>query len=174
MSRGLAAALVAMLAGCVAPSKAWKTPIEWPDANSAMLVGQPMEAGAAVAAAGAVRELVRTNTDPTLFEGCASPEQGLMVAVFTGPTTGLYYVVVHQDFRRCGGPRIRVLDAWDAYAVTPQGDVVAKAPPPAGDSSFSAPRLEEPVPSVPPSDPLPPPLPPPAPVNESPAPAPVP
>ncbi|WP_242594617.1 hypothetical protein [Corallococcus exiguus] len=146
-----------MLAGCAARPKAWTTPIEWPDEASATLVGQPMEAGAVMAAAGAVREFIRTNPDPTLFQGCSSPEQGLSVAVFTGPTQGLYFVAVHQDFRRCGGPRIRVLDAWDAYAVTPQGEVLAKAPPPAGDASFAVPP---PSPDAqPPSLPAPPPPP---------------
>ncbi|MHA7627825.1 hypothetical protein [Corallococcus sp. M7] len=153
-----------MLAGCAAKPKAWATPIEWPDETSATLVGQPMEAGAAVAAAGAIREFIRTNPDPTLFQGCSSPEQGLTVAVFTGSTQGLYFVAVHQDFRRCGGPRIRVLDAWDAYAVTPQGEVLAKAPPPAGDASFAVPPPEP--------DAQPPPLeaPPPAPEPQVPAP----
>jgi hypothetical protein len=88
-----------------------------------------MEAGAALAAAGAIRDLVRTNTDPGLFWGCSSPEQGLDVAVFTGPTQGLYYVVVEQRFHRCGGPSGRVLDWRHVYAVTPQGEVVAEAPP---------------------------------------------
>ncbi|WP_375756266.1 hypothetical protein [Corallococcus exercitus] len=122
-----------------------------------------MEAGAAVAAAGAVREFVRTNPDPTLFQGCSSPEQGLAVAVFTGATQGLYFVAVHQDFGRCGGPRIRVLDAWDAYAVTPQGEVIAKAPPPAGDASFAvpppAPAPDTQPPVTPPAQEAPPPAP---------------
>ncbi|NOK14948.1 hypothetical protein HNS30_38645 [Corallococcus exercitus] len=155
--RALAAGCIAMLAGCAARPTAWKTPIEWPDGTSATLVGQPMEAGAVVAAAGAVREFIRTNPDPTLFQGCASPEQGLAVAVFTGQAQGLYFVAVHQDFRRCGGPRIRVLDAWDAYAVTPQGEVIAKAPPPAGDASFAvpppAPDAQTPPPDAPPPAP---------------------
>ncbi|RKG94960.1 hypothetical protein D7V97_38060 [Corallococcus sp. CA053C] len=148
--------LVSLLVGCVARSPAWKTPIEWPDENSATLVGQPMEAGAAVAAAGAVRELIRTNIDPTLFDGCSTPEQGLMVAVFTGPTPDLYYVVVHQDFRRCGGQRFRVLDGWDAYAVTPQGEVVAKdpagpgeAPPMPSSAPTPAPPGDVPGPALP-------------------------
>ena len=131
--------LVSLLVACAARSPAWKTPIEWPDENSAKLVGQPMEAGALLAAAGAIREMIRTNPFPGLFDGCESPEQGLLATVFTGPTMGLYYVVVSQDFIRCGGQRFRVLDAWDAYAVTPQGQVVAKAPPPAGDASFAVP-----------------------------------
>lgn len=164
--RVVAAGCIAVLAGCAAKPKAWATPIEWPDETSASLVGQPMEAGAAVAAAGAIREFIRTNPDPTLFQGCSSPEQGLSVAVFTGPTQGLYFVAVHQDFRRCGGPRIRVLDAWDAYAVTPQGEVLAKAPPPAGDASFAVPP---PVPDTqPPAQEVP--APPPAPEPQAPAP----
>lgn len=160
--RAVAAGCIAVLAGCAARPKAWTAPIEWPDETSATLVGQPMEAGAVVAAAGAVREFIRTYPDSTLFQGCSSPEQGLAVAVFTGPTQGLYFVVVHQDFRPCGGPRIRMLDGWDAYAVTPQGAVVAKAPPPVGDASFAipppAPDAQQP-PSASPVQEVPPPAP---------------
>ena len=125
--------LAVMLWGCVVPTAAWKGEIEWPDEHSARLVVQPMEAGAALAAAAAIREMVRTNPYPLLFRGCSSPEQGLDVAIFTGPTPGLYYVVLHQRFDRCGGPIVRVLDGWYEYAVTPQGEVVAEAPPMAGE-----------------------------------------
>ncbi len=127
------AVLTAVLWGCTLPTSAWKGKVEWPDEHSARLVAPPMEAGAALAAAAAIREMVRTNTDPRLFRGCSSPEQGLDVVVFTGPTKGLYYVVLHQRFHRCGGPSGRVLDGWYEYAVTPQGEVVAEAPPMAGE-----------------------------------------
>ncbi|NPC86625.1 hypothetical protein HPC49_51630, partial [Pyxidicoccus fallax] len=123
------AVLIAALSGCAARASTWKGKVEWPDEHSAQLVGQPMEAGAAIAAAAAVRELVRTNPYPDLFAGCSSPEQGLDVAIFKGPTPGLYFVVLHQRFNRCGGPAGRVLDWWHEYAVTPQGEVVAEAPP---------------------------------------------
>ncbi|MFP2925402.1 hypothetical protein ACLESO_09315 [Pyxidicoccus sp. 3LG] len=115
--------------GCAARAPNWKGTVEWPTEDSARLVGQPMEAGAVLAAAGAIRELVKTNPFPDLFQGCASPEQGLDVAVFTGPTPGLYYVVLHQRFNRCGGPAVRVLDGEFSYAVTPLGEVVAESPP---------------------------------------------
>lgn len=133
--------LAAVLPGCAllrAPS--WKGEVAWPDEHSAKLVGSPMEAGAALAAAGAIREMVRSNPHPHLFNGCSSPEQGLDVVVFTGPTSGLYYVVIHPRFDRCGGPVGRVLDGWDAYAVTPRGEVVAKAPPPAAEESIGSPE----------------------------------
>jgi hypothetical protein len=120
--------LVGVLSGCVSPAAAWKGKVEWPDEQSAKIVAEPMEAGAALAAAAAIREMVRTNPYPDLFRGCSSPEQGLDVAIFTGPTPGLYYVVLHQRFERCGGPVVRVLDGWYEYAVTPQGEVVAEAP----------------------------------------------
>lgn len=84
-----------------------------------------MEAGAALAAAAAVREMVKNNPFPRLFDGCSSPEQGLNAAVFKHPASGLYFVVLHQRFDRCGGPSGRVLDWWYEYAVTPQGEVVA-------------------------------------------------
>lgn len=161
--------VTAMVSGCAARAPAWKGTVEWPDGNSAKLVGQPMEAGALLAAAGAIREAIRTNPFPGLFEGCASPEQALMATVFTGPTMGLYYVVVSQDFIRCGGQRFRVLDGWDAYAVTPQGEVVAKDPAGPGEASPGAPPVPTPVPpeAVPepalPSPPAPQATPPPAP-----------
>ncbi|RKH08122.1 hypothetical protein D7X74_32250 [Corallococcus sp. CA047B] len=131
---------VAVLHGCAAPAAAWKGEVTWPDENSARTVAESMEAGAALAAAGAIREVVRTNPFPNLFAGCSSPEQGLDVSVFTGPKPDLYFVVVDQRFHRCGGPSGRVLDWWEVYAVTPQGVVVAKAPTPAGeDPSDSSP-----------------------------------
>jgi hypothetical protein len=153
------AALAAMLPGCVRPAPSWKGEVVWPetgrDEQSVKTIIPLTEAGAALAAAAAIREMVRTNTDPRLFWGCSSPEQGLDVAVFTGPTPGLYYVVLDEHFNRCGGPRGRVLD-WDyVYAVTPQGEVVAEAPPPRAE-----PLPAEPKP-YPPSSPSPEPTPPP-------------
>lgn len=136
--------LAAVLPGCVLRAPSWKGEVAWPDEHSARLVGSPMEAGAVLAAAGAIREMVRTNPHPHLFSGCSSPEQGLDVVVFTGPTSGLYYVVVHPRFDRCGGPIGRVLDGWDAYAVTPQGEVVAKAPPPAAEEPVASPTPQSP------------------------------
>jgi len=108
-----------------------------------------MEAGAALAAAAAVRELVRQNDDEGLFQGCSSPEQGLDVAVFKDPKSGLYFVVLHQRFDRCGGPVGRVLDWWHEYAVTAQGEVLGEAPPSAWDES-PPPAQGELRPSVPP------------------------
>ncbi|GMU07053.1 hypothetical protein [Corallococcus caeni] len=120
--------LIALAGGCVRHKPAWQGEVQWPDERSSSSVLPFTEAGAAVAAAGALREVLRTNPHPQLFQGCASPEQGLDVAVFKGPTVGLYYVAVEQRFSRCGGPNGRVLDWWQVYAVTPQGEVVAKAP----------------------------------------------
>ncbi|MGE6760045.1 hypothetical protein ACQKGO_18675 [Corallococcus interemptor] len=153
--------LVALAGGCVRHKPAWKGEVQWPDERSSSAVIPFTEAGAAVAAAGALREVIRTNPHPQLFHGCTSPEQGLDVAVFTGPTAGLYYVAVEQRFSRCGGPNGRVLDWWQVYAVTPWGEVVAKAPrmpdapmevqpdtmPPATDSS--TPPAKEQAPSSP-------------------------
>ena len=140
--------LASVLSGCVLFQPARKREVQWPDEHSAKSVmSAPLEAGAALAAAGAIREMVKNNPYPDLFEGCSSPEQGLDVVVFTGPTPGLYYVVLHSRFDRCGGPVERVLDGWDVYAVTSQGEVIAKAPPPTGDESVG-----EPVPSQPPPE----------------------
>lgn len=120
--------LATLLGGCIPRATAWKGAVEWPAEGEAELVAPSVEAGTALAAAAAVREMVKRNPYPDLFWGCSSPEQGLNVAVFKYPKTGLYYVVVHQHFDRCGGPRVRVLDGWYAYAVTAQGEVVAEAP----------------------------------------------
>jgi hypothetical protein len=181
------AGLAAMLPGCAVPSSSWKGTVVWPeteqDEHSVKTIIPPIEAGAALAAAAAIRELVRTTPYPRLFEGCSSPEQGLDVAVLTGPTPGLYYVVLAQRFHRCGGPSGRVLDWNYVYAVTPQGEVVEKAPPPRGEPPAApAPSPEAPPPAAAPPEtsagtpaPAPPPIPPPpqAPADASPtAPAP--
>jgi hypothetical protein len=154
------AALAAMLPGCAVPASSWKGKVVWPetgrDEQSVKSLVPLVEAGAALAAAAAIREMVRTNPFPRLFEGCSSPEQGLDVAVFTGPTLGLYDVVVDEHFNRCGGPRGRVLDWHYVYAVTPQGEVVSEAPdPPAGPPP--APSLSPPSPQPTPSPAGPPP-----------------
>jgi hypothetical protein len=121
--------LTIMLPGCAVPTAVWRGKVEWPDEASAKNVVAGLEAGAALAAAAAVQEMIAQAKDPRLFRGCYSPEQGLSVSVFTGPTPGLYYVKLNQRFDRCGGPRGRVLDWWYLYAVTPQGKVVGEAPP---------------------------------------------
>jgi hypothetical protein len=120
--------LAILLGGCAHPKPTWTRDIQWPDEATASTAIPLAEAGAALAAAGALREVLLNNPHPHLFHGCVSPEQGLDVAVFTSPAAGLYYVAVEQRFSRCGGPNQRVLDWWHVYAVTPQGDVVAKAP----------------------------------------------
>ncbi|NRD50688.1 hypothetical protein D7Y27_33580 [Corallococcus sp. AB004] len=158
---------VVMATGCAARAPAWKGTVEWPDEQSAKLVGQPLEGGAVLAAAGAIRELIRTNPYPHLFEGCSSPEQGLVAVVFTGPTEGLYYVRVIHDFVRCRGPRFRLLDGWDVYAVTPQGQVVAKDPLGPGEARPSSAPDATPPPEPPAQEA---PAPPPAPEPQVPAP----
>jgi hypothetical protein len=147
-----------VLGGCAVRPPVWQGAVEWPDEKTAQLVAPSVEAGTALAAAAAIREMVRRNPHPDLFSGCSSPEQGLNVAVFTYPKTGLYYVVVHQRFDRCGGPRVRVLDGWYAYAVTPQGEVVAEGPLMMGEAPpLSSPDkpLVTPDPALPPAEPLP-------------------
>jgi len=157
------AGLLAVVPGCVAPSSAWKGQVEWPRDYSSERVSPFMEAGAAIAAAAAIQELIKTNPHPHLFQGCASPEQGLDVAVSKGPTPGLYYVMLEEHFDRCGGgPRYRVLDWWAVYAVTPQGEVVAEAPQPqwtweeAGAAPPASETGEAPAPPTPPTPPSPP------------------
>ncbi|WP_342377210.1 hypothetical protein NVS55_38065 [Myxococcus stipitatus] len=121
---------IAVLHGCTAPSATWNGVVHWPDEASSQTLVEPLEAGAALAAAGAIREVVSHTPFPNLFTGCSSPEQDLDVSVFADQTPDLYFVVVEQRFDRCGGPRGRVLDWWEIYAVTAQGVVVAKAPAP--------------------------------------------
>jgi hypothetical protein len=158
---GMLAGLSAVLAGCSVPAAARNAEIQWPeDENSIKLITPATEAGAALAAAGAIRELIRTNTSSRLFWGCSSPEQGLAVAVFTGPTPGLYYVVLEQRFDRCGGPSGRVLDWWHVYAVTPQGEVLSRAPLPDGSVENLSPPSSQTLPSQEPPVLLPSPVPP--------------
>jgi len=140
------AGLAAVLAGCVTRSSVWKGGVEWPDAASTPQVIPAVEAGATLAAAAAIREMIRENPFSALFRECSSPEQGLDVAVFKDPKSGLYYVVLHQHFSRCGGPRGRVLDWWYEYAVTSQGEVVGKAPPESAESPEAAPPRRMPWP----------------------------
>jgi hypothetical protein len=184
------AGLAAVLPGCAVPASAWKGKVEWPDDYSGKNIVPFMEAGAALAAAAAIREMIKTNPHPHLFWGCSSPEQGLEVAVYRGPTSGLYYVMLEERFDRCGGPRYRVLDWWYVYAVTPQGEVVAEAPPPqwTWEDAAAAPPAPSPTPpeqTPPPAAPhpetpgnTPAPTPPPSqsppPIPEAPSPPPVP
>ena len=148
-----ACALLGLFAasGCVRRTP-YVTPAEWPDEAATPLVVPSMEAGAALAAAAAIREVIVTNDDPRLFRGCSSPEQGLNAVVFKQPESGLYYVVVEQRFDRCGGPSGRVLDWWREYAVTAQGKVVARAPPgaaqPSSPSPVPPPNRSSPVPPL--------------------------
>jgi len=152
------AGLAAVLPGCATPAAAWKGKVEWPDDYSGKNIVPLMEAEAALAAAAAIRDMVRQSLaiDPGLFWGCSSPAQGLDVAVYKGPTPGLYYVMLEERFDRCGGPRYRVLDWWHVYAVTPQGDVVAAAPPPPAEDPFAPPAAPSPAP--PPPEQTPPPV----------------
>lgn len=123
------AVLTAVLSGCSLTATARKRQVEWPGEAATQLIVPLTEAGAAVAAAAAIREMVRQNPYPDLFWGCSSPEQGLDVAVFKDSSSDLYYVSIDQRFDRCGNPRgapVRVLDGYYEYAVTPQGEVVAE------------------------------------------------
>lgn len=155
---GVLMLLATVQGGCAFPWATRKAAVEWPDPDSTPLVGAPMEAGAALAAAAAVREMVkeRLAADPRLFRGCSSPEQGLDVAIFKDPKTGLYYVVLDERFDRCGGPGyVRTLDGWYEYAVTAQGEVLGKAPamglgPPTFRPSSPAPSEPTPPPAAPP------------------------
>ncbi|WP_434383290.1 hypothetical protein [Melittangium boletus] len=147
-------ALVAMQGGCILWRPAPQRQVVWPDERTASLVGSPMEAGAVIAAAAAVREMVARNDSERLFHGCSSPQKGLDVAVFKQAESDLYFVVLHQRFDRCGGPRSRVLDGWYEYAVTETGEVVAEAPPEAVEDAASVapdsvPAAAEPRPEAP-------------------------
>lgn len=168
------AVLTAVLSGCSWTAAARKRQIEWPGETSTQLIVPLTEAGAALAAVAAIREMVRTNPYSDLFWGCSSPEQGLDVVVFKDLSSGLYYVSLIQRFDRCGNPRgspSRVLDGYYEYAVTPQGEVVAEVllpdeapvrptspsptpaeqtPPPAPPSAPAAPPPAAPCPASPP------------------------
>nr|WP_253896004.1 hypothetical protein [Corallococcus exercitus] len=145
--------MLVLLVGCAGGPSA--VAVEWPDERSARPVESPMPAGAAQAAVGAVREFVRTNPS-RLFSGCEHPADGLNVSLFTGPTPGLYYVLLDPDFERCAGPRRRILDGWFFYAVTPQGDVVAESPGPPDEGTSAEPlQAPQPAPEAPSNEPSP-------------------
>jgi hypothetical protein len=136
------AVLAAVLSGCAMPATTRRAQVVWPGEDATQLIVPSVEAGAALAAAAAIREMVGTNPFPRLFRGCSSPEQGLDVAVFKDSSSGLYYVSINQRFDRCGNPRgapVRVLDGYYEYAVTAQGEVVGEV----------LPADEAPVPSSP-------------------------
>ncbi|GEN11059.1 hypothetical protein MFU01_60960 [Myxococcus fulvus] len=156
---------VMALQGCVTPASTWKGEVVWPDEDSSVTLVEPTEAGAVLAGAGAIRQVVKSPPVPNLFTGCSSPEQGLDVSVFSGATPGLYFVVVEQGFHRCGGPSGRVLDWWEVYAVTAQGEVVAKAPVPASEPLPPMPAPKTGEDAAPPASPS-------APAPETPAPHP--
>lgn len=139
--------MAAVLPGCIGFLAPKREPIEWPDEAATQLLVSPVEAGAGLAAAAAIREMVKNNPHPDLFRGCTSPEQGLDVSVFKDPKSGLYFVVISQHFSRCGGPRVRVLDGWYEYAVTPQGEVVGEAPPLAAEEAIPGNEKDSPAPS---------------------------
>lgn len=149
------AVLTAVLSGCSLTAAAGRRQIEWPGEASTQLIVPLTEAGAAIAAAAASREMVRTNPYPDLFWGCSSPEQGLDVVVFKDLSSGLYYVSVNQRFNRCGGPRVRVLDGYYEYAVTPQGEVVAEVLLPEEAPVSPPPGPASPEQASPPTAPLP-------------------
>jgi hypothetical protein len=151
--------LLLLLPGCATHTLSWRGTVEWPEDDNRVKTIVPLtEAAASVAAAAAIREMVSTNPHRGLFWGCTSPAQGLDVAVFTGPTKGLYYVLLEQRFHRCGGPSGRVLDWYYLYAVTPEGEVVARADPSPATEDSGPPAAQAPAPEPsPPAEAMPPP-----------------
>ena len=97
----MSAVLATMLCGCAAPTATWKGTVEWPDAHSRKSIVPFTEAGTALAAAAAIREMVANNPHPDLFSGCSSPEQGLDVAVQNRGTFLFHVERQRVEMREC-------------------------------------------------------------------------
>jgi hypothetical protein len=109
------------------PTVQWPTPEELaklqPVASDA---NGEINGEAALAAAAAIRETARVWSGQGLFEGCPTPAAGLGARVYVWK--GHYYVSITQRFDRCGGKRFRMLDWWEVFAVSPEGQVMARQP----------------------------------------------
>jgi len=137
MRRTCVMMLVAMNSmGCavIAPLFGIKKPaVEWPtDEELAALqpvssdVNGELNGQAALAAAAAIQETTRLWSGQGLFEGCPTPALGLGAVVYAWKD--YYYVNVTQRFDRCGSKRFRMLDWWEAFAVSPEGRLMARQP----------------------------------------------
>lgn len=103
--------------------------IQWPTPEE--LTGlQPVtgELGGevAVVAAAAIQRTVRDWKAQGLFEGCPTPAAGLGATVYLWK--GTYYVSISERFDRCGRARSGMLDWWEVFAVSPEGDVLGRHP----------------------------------------------
>jgi hypothetical protein len=105
------------------PTVRWPTPEELAKLQP---VASDINGEAALAAAAAIRETARIWSSQGLFEGCPTPAAGLGARVYAWK--GHYYVSITQRFDRCGGKRFRMLDWWEVFAVSPEGQVVARQP----------------------------------------------
>jgi hypothetical protein len=127
--------LVAALccSGCGMISRLWprpaQPPIQWP--TSEELAGlQPVtgefSGEVAVVAAAAIQQCIRDWKAQGLFEGCPTPATGLGVTVYQWK--GTYYVSISERFDRCGRSRSGMLDWWEVFAVSPEGEVLGRDP----------------------------------------------
>lgn len=109
------------------PAVQWPTPEELAKLQPvASEVNGEINGEAALVAAAAIRETARLWSGQGLFEGCPTPAAGLSATVYAWK--GHYYVSIAQRFERCGGKRFRMLDWWEAFAVSPEGQVLARQP----------------------------------------------
>lgn len=126
-----AAVLAALMGGCASTTPtSTRGPAYWESPATLKPLTPLIEAGAVLAGAAAVRTAIRENDIPDLFKGCARPQDGLDVIVYPGDKPGLYFIHVRQNFSRCGGGVVRVLDWSPLYAVTAEGEVLERAPSP--------------------------------------------
>ncbi|WNG34696.1 hypothetical protein F0U61_14355 [Archangium violaceum] len=119
--------VLAPLLGSKEPSVQWPRPEELAELKPvASEADGEFNGEAALAAAAALRETARLWSGQGLFEGCPTPAAGLGATVYAWK--GYYYVNIIQRFERCGGKRFRMLDWWEAFAVSPEGHVIARQP----------------------------------------------
>ena len=102
--------------------------IEWPADDTPATVSDFNASGIIAARAALEKVLDDTKDIPELYYGCSRPEDGLGVRLWDMRT---YWVVdVSQHFNRCKGHTSvgRVLDWSEIYAVSPDGQVLARMP----------------------------------------------
>ncbi|MDC0707684.1 hypothetical protein POL68_04315 [Stigmatella sp. ncwal1] len=120
-------AVFAPLFGKTEPSVEWPTPEELAALQPVSSdVKEEINGQAVLAAAAAIQETNRLWSRQGLFDGCPAPALGLGAVVYAWK--GYYYVNVTQRFDRCGGKRFRMLDWWEFFAVSPEGELIARQP----------------------------------------------
>ena len=106
-----------------------ETNIQWPtpeELTKLRPITGELSGEVAVVAAAAIKQTLRDWKAQGLFAGCPTPAAGLGATVYMWK--GTYYVSISERFDRCGRARSGMLDWWEVFAVSPEGDVLARHP----------------------------------------------